>query len=152
VKTTTLTKRQKDKAARRHFDLSGKWPVIRGTEWNESRYFDPEVLNGLTPDERSRLNAWMIANDREIRPIYFRGGDAVVHCLINDEVEVIESPDSRINLYFSSASIRHAEFFTIGVDNADDQAEAEAMFREWLQDIARVFAARDKAAASRLTA
>lgn len=149
-KKISTSRRAKDEAAHRHFDLSGDWPIIRGTEWGDGRYLDDDPYKTLSPEEYSRLMAWLIANDREIRLTIVHGEDRFMHYPVRGIVEINTLPLDRTELCIDSDSVRHADEISIVVLNVRDQTEAEEMFLQWLEDVTKHLA--ERRAASRLTA
>lgn len=146
----TPDNRQTKGEGARHFDLTGDWPIVRGTEWGDGRYLDDDPHKTLTPGEYSRLLAWLIANDREIRLTIVHGEDRFMHYPIRGIVEISTLPLDRTELCIDSDSVRHADEISIVVLNVRDQTEAEEMFLQWLEDVTKHLAA--KRSATRLTA
>lgn len=135
-KTTALRGSVSDSAGR-HFDLTGDWPVVRGIDWDDERYLTFAVWKTLTEDEQSRLTRWMVVNGREIRLTRVRGADVFEHYPVSDIAEINTAPTDRVELCVDSDSIRHSDVVSIVVLNAENRTEAEAIFRQWLEDVSK---------------
>lgn len=147
---TTQRKSAARKPASSRLDLSGQWPIIRGVEWDDERYFDRNPYDGLTDDEEKSLTRWLVSNGREIRATRIGGKHRFMHYPDRDVVEISTLPLDRIELCVNSKAVRHADEVSITVVNTNDKTEAEEKFLQWLEDVTKHFAARRSS--NRLTA
>lgn len=116
-------------------DLSGRWPLVFGQEWDENIFVAKKRWDSLSDGDRRRVESFLKRRGRIVRVSTVWDVEGVIHVPPPEPSRIETTGPCQVSFIVKNEWVRHHGSIVITVEHTEEPAAALRLFREWLDDM-----------------